>query len=415
MARNPLKDQLAVVGVGSTAYGRDLQRSELSLGLEAAIRAIEDAGLDKQEIDGICGTGMDPLAVGGAGFLTLQGALGIEKTTWQKNGWLGSCFVYAAEAVFSGLCDAALVVQAYTRGLGMSRSAARDPFRLRAAELDHSDLKVSGRGDFARRWIHSGEPYAAWMARYLHDYGADKDVFGRIAVNNRTHATRNPRATMRTPITLEDYHASRIIWEPMQLLDMDVPVDCGEALVITTAERARDLRHDPVYIHAMSLGGSRCGEYYDNSLPWTENALWVAAAGLWKAERAGPRRPRPLLPLRRLHHRHGGLHRGGGLLRARRGRRSAGLRLGRGAADPATRWPYPGHHQRRRPLPGPRRRLQLLYRGGAAAARWGRGAPGTGSQDGPALRRQQLLPRSGVGAAPGGLTPTPERPSSRSG
>src|SRR5437870_2607102 len=110
MARNPLKDKLAVVGIGSTPYGRDLQRSELSLGLEAAINAISDAGIDKQEIDGICATGMDPLAMGGAGFLTLQGALGIERTTWQKNGWLGSCFVYAAEAVFSGLCDVALVV-----------------------------------------------------------------------------------------------------------------------------------------------------------------------------------------------------------------------------------------------------------------------------------------------------------------
>src|SRR5262249_15009010 len=105
VARNPLQDSIAVVGVGSTPYRRDLGRSELSLALEEATRAIDDTGIDKQEVDGLCGTGMDPLAVGGAGFLTLQGALGIETTTWVKNGWLGSCFVYAAEAVFSGLCD----------------------------------------------------------------------------------------------------------------------------------------------------------------------------------------------------------------------------------------------------------------------------------------------------------------------
>ncbi|MCK9926399.1 thiolase family protein [Frankia sp. Mgl5] len=282
MARNPLKDTLAVVGVGSTPYGRDLKRTELSLALEAAVGAIEDAGIDRQEIDGVCGTGMDPLSMGGAGFLTLQGALGIEKTTWQKNGWLGSCFVYAAEAVFSGLCDTVLVVQAYTRRPEMSRSAASDPFRLRAAQLRAASHAPIGRDDFARRWLHSGEPYAAWMARYLHDYGATKDVFARIAVNNRTHATKNPNAAMRTPITMEDYHASRVIWEPMQMLDMDVPVDCAEALIITTAERARDLRHKPVYVHAMSLGGSRVGEYYDNSLGWTENALWTSLAGLWE-------------------------------------------------------------------------------------------------------------------------------------
>lgn len=282
MARNPLKDTLAVVGVGSTPYGRDLERTELSLALEAAITAISDAGIDRQDIDGICGNGTNPVATGGAGFLTLQGALGIEKTTWVKNGWLGSCFVYAAEAVFSGLCDTVLVVQAYTRGLTMSRSAANDPFRQRSAQLRAGGPGKPGRNDFARRWAHSGEPYAAWMTRYMHDYGASKDVFARIAVNNRTHASKNPRAVMRTPITMADYHASRKIWEPMQMLDMDFPVDCAEAVIITTAERARDLPHKPVYINAMSLGGSRIGEFYENSLGWTENSSWLALEGLWR-------------------------------------------------------------------------------------------------------------------------------------
>ena len=281
MARNPMRDKVAIVGVGSTAYGRDLKRTELSLGLEAAVKAIEDAGIDRQEIDGICGTGMTPLAMGGAGFLSLQGALGIEETTWVKNGWLGSCLVYAAEAVFSGLCDTALVVQAYTREINMSRSAANDPFRMRSAELGAAGSAIAGFGDFARRWIHSGEPYAAWMARYMRDFGATKDVFGRIAVNNRSHASRNPNAVMRTPITLEDYHASRTIWAPMQMFDMDVPVDCGEAVIITTAERAKDLAKTPVYIHAMSLGGSQVGEFYENTLGWTENSSWISLRGLW--------------------------------------------------------------------------------------------------------------------------------------
>jgi hypothetical protein len=83
------------------------------------------------------------------------------------------------------------------------------------------------------------------------------------------------------PLTLDEYHDSRMIWEPMQMLDMDVPVDCGEAVIITTAERARDLPRKPVYIHAMSLGGSRIGEFYENTLPWTENAFWIALEGLW--------------------------------------------------------------------------------------------------------------------------------------
>jgi acetyl-CoA acetyltransferase len=281
VARNPLKDTIAVVGVGSTPYGRDLQRSELSLGLEAAVRAIEDAGIDRQTIDGICGSGMTPLAMGGAGFLSLQGALGIPRATWVKNGWLGSAFVYAAEAVFSGLCDTALVVQTYMRGVGMSRAAAHDPFRRRAAQFSDVGGDTGG-GDFARRWLHSGEPYAGWMRRYMHDFGVTKDAFGLMAVNNRSHGARNPHAVMQKPITLEDYYNSRTIWDPMQMLDMDVPVDCGEAVIITTAERARDLSAKPVLIHAMSLGGSRVGEFYENTLGWTENAFWIALKGLWE-------------------------------------------------------------------------------------------------------------------------------------
>jgi acetyl-CoA acetyltransferase len=279
MARNPYKDQVAVVGVGSTPYGRDLGRSHLSLGLEAATKAIRDAGLDKQAIDGICGSGMAPLAQGGAGFLSLQGALGIERITWALNSWLGSAFVYAAQAVATGLCDTCLVVQTYQRDPGMSRSANADPFRRNLTKFGDVGGDIGG-SDFAKRWVHSGEPYAAWMRRYMDDFATDKSAFAYMAMNNRAHGARNPAAVMQNPITREDYENSRMIWEPMQMLDMDVPVDCAEAHVVTTAERARDLPHKPVYVHAMSLGGTRCGEFYENSLGWTENAHWVAAAGL---------------------------------------------------------------------------------------------------------------------------------------
>lgn len=277
MARNPIRDQIAVVGVGSTPYGRDLGRSHLSLGLEAALKAIEDAGIDRQEIDGICGSGSTVMEQGGSGFLSLQGGLGIETTSWVKNGWLGSCFVYAAEAVFAGTCDMALVVQTYTRDVTMSRTAAQDPFRMRAAEIAGlASGAPSDNWDFARRWMHSGEPYAAWMGRYMHDFNATKEVFARFAINNRSHAVHNPNAVMRQPLDFDQYLGSREVWAPMQVLDMDLPVDCGEALLITTAERARDLRRKPVYVHAMALAGTRVGEFYENSLPWTETALWVS-------------------------------------------------------------------------------------------------------------------------------------------
>ena len=279
MARNPLRGQVAVVGVGSTTYSRDAGKSYLGLGLEAAIAAIKDAGIDKSEIDGICGSGRDPFSVGEAPYLALQGGLGIETTTWVLNSWLGSCFVYAAQAVATGLCDTALIVQSYRRSADMSASAVADPFRQRAADLTGPGIWRNT--DLAQRWYHSGEPYAAWMARYMNDFSASKDVFGRIAVNNRSHAVRNPNAALRTPLTLEEYHESREVWAPMQMLDMDFPVDMGEALVLTTAERARDLPGKAVYIDAMSMGGTRIGEHYENGLGWGEFSPWKAMAGLW--------------------------------------------------------------------------------------------------------------------------------------
>jgi acetyl-CoA acetyltransferase len=280
VVRKSLQNQVAIVGVGSTPYARDLQRTHLSLGLEAATKALADAGVDRQEIDGICGSGATPLSMGGAGFLSLQGGLGIRRCTWTQNSWLGAALVYTVQAVYSGLCDTALCVQTYVREPGMSRAAARDPFRQRAARYADIGGDV-GRGDFAKRWLHSGEPYAAIMRRYCHDFGVGKDAFGLLAVNNRTQALGNPDAVNRTPMSLEDYHSSRMIWDPMQIADMDVPVDCAEAFVVTTAERAQQLNVKPVYVHAMSLGATRVGEFYENWLGWDDNAFTVCLSGLW--------------------------------------------------------------------------------------------------------------------------------------
>lgn len=275
-----IRGQVAVVGVGSTPYRQGRATTLLGLGLEAAIAAIEDAGIDKSEIDGICGSGGDVFAVGDASYLALQGALGIERTTWVLNSWLASCFVYAAEAVATGLCDTVLVVQARSGPVGATPSGTSDAFRTRSAQM--ARRAVWRNVDPAQRWYHSAEPYAAWMGRYLHDYGASKDVFGYVAINNRSHAVRNPNALYSTPLTWDEYHRSPDVWSPMQKLDMDVSVDVGEALVLTTAERARDLPKPPVYVDAMALGGSRVGEHYENGIGWSELAPSAAMRGLWR-------------------------------------------------------------------------------------------------------------------------------------
>jgi acetyl-CoA acetyltransferase len=100
----------------------------------------------------------------------------------------------------------------------------------------------------------SAEGYAAWASRYFFEYGATREVLGRIAINERTNALRNPLAVMKTPLTMDDYLSARMVREPLCLLDMDVPVDGADAFVVTTAERARDLPNRPVLIHAATNG-----------------------------------------------------------------------------------------------------------------------------------------------------------------
>ncbi len=88
----------------------------------------------------------------------------------------------------------------------------------------------------------------------MHEYGVPKEHFGYVAINDRTNAAANPAAAMRKPLTMDDYLSARMIRWPLCMLDMDVPVDGGDAFVVTTAERARDLPHPPVLVQAAALG-----------------------------------------------------------------------------------------------------------------------------------------------------------------
>ena len=153
--------------------------------------------------------------------------------------------VDAMNAVYSGSCDTVLVCSSMLRLPWNSRSAANDPFRSHF---------VTGGGGGIPETIRMAPAYTAWASRYMHEYGVGKEPFGRFAVNMRTNAAQNPIAAMRTPMTLDDYYAARMIRWPLSMLDMDVPVDGADALVLTTAERAKSLPHPAVLIHAATIG-----------------------------------------------------------------------------------------------------------------------------------------------------------------
>jgi acetyl-CoA acetyltransferase len=147
-------------------------------------------------------------------------------------------------AIASGSCDHVLVVFPFLRLPWASRQAANDPFRRHLQ---------TGMAAFPES-IANAAGYAAWAGRYLYEFGASRDTFARIAINQRTNAAQNPLAAIQTPLTMDDYYAARMIREPLCMLDMDFPVDGADAFVLTTTERARDLAQPPVLVHATATG-----------------------------------------------------------------------------------------------------------------------------------------------------------------
>jgi acetyl-CoA acetyltransferase len=243
---NPAKDRVAFASAATTGFGRDLgDVTPGSLALDACMAAIRDAGIPREEINGLVG----------ANPQFIQSALGIPHLTY----WNGpgipfvAAIANAMNAIATGAADVVLAYHSLYRSPMFSRAAARDPFRASTFGLGGMPAGMADDG-FGPDSVAGAVGYTAWASRYLHEYGSGRETFGYIAVNDRSNAARNPAAVLREPITMDDYLGARMIRSPLCLLDMDVPVDGADAFVLTTAERARDLALPPVLIHACTQG-----------------------------------------------------------------------------------------------------------------------------------------------------------------
>jgi acetyl-CoA acetyltransferase len=106
-----------------------------------------------------------------------------------------------------------------------------------------------------------GAQVAMMWQRYQHDYGAPREALAHLAINNRSNAALNPSAVMRDPLTMEDYERARYICEPLKLFDYCLINDGAVCIIVTTAERARDLKKPPVYISAAAMAGDVSDQY----------------------------------------------------------------------------------------------------------------------------------------------------------
>jgi acetyl-CoA acetyltransferase len=244
-----LKDKAAIVGVGHTEYSRDSGRSEMSLAVEAIRNAVADAGLRPSDIDGIAKYSMD-----NNDHAHLAANLGIKAlrffadAPWGGGGGPVGSVLLGAMAVATGMAHCVVAFRA------MNERSGRGTNRFGLAQV-----RAGAPG--ARAYVEPfglfspAQAVALSARRHMHLYGTKSEHFGAIAVACRAHAQTNPNAVMRgRPLTIEDHQASRMIADPLHLHDCCLETDGGAAVVITSAERARDLKQKPAYIMAGAFG-----------------------------------------------------------------------------------------------------------------------------------------------------------------
>jgi acetyl-CoA acetyltransferase len=233
----------SIVGLGVTPMGKIYGRRAVDFAAEAIALALDDAGLQKNDIDGLLinaniPNDMDPRS---------QMALGFENLTLINvmNGYgstAGAMMQYACMAIREGLVRTVVLVYADapltpTRGAGQSYSGPhRFPLNGMAGLKAHY-------GDFG-----ANLGYAMAAQRHMHLYGTSEDHFGIIAVGQRKWAQMSPWAQMKMPMTMDDHHNSRWIAEPLRLLDCCLVSNGAVAVIVTSSERARDLKQPPVHV-----------------------------------------------------------------------------------------------------------------------------------------------------------------------
>ncbi|AEM88419.1 lipid-transfer protein [Streptomyces violaceusniger] len=280
-----LGGRAAVVGIGATEFSKDSGRSELKLAVEAVQAALDDAGLTPADVDGLVTFTMDT-----SPEITVAQACGIGDLTFFSRVHYGggaACATVqqAALAVATGVAEVVVCYRAFNERSG----------RRFGSGVQHREPSAEGA---ALGW---SLPFglltpASWVAmaaqRYLYAYGLTPEVFGHVAVTDRRHAATNPAAYFHgKPITLADHAASRWIVEPLRLLDCCQETDGGQALVVTSVERARDLPRPPAVITAAAQGAGRGQEqmtsFYRDDLAGLPE-MGVVARQLWRGSGLTP-------------------------------------------------------------------------------------------------------------------------------
>ena len=238
-------NQTAIAGYGATEFSKNSGRSELQLAIEATLAALEDAGIDPAEVDGMSTYTID----NNSEQEVFRGIGGRDLKFFSRTGGGGGAacapFLQAALAISSGVAEVVVCYRAMNE-----RSEYRFGAPLHALPPTSDNVVFSYHG--AQGLMTPAAMIAMMMRRYMHESGATTEDFATYSIAARRYAATNPKAFFYgKPITREDYHASRMIADPLRLLDCCQESDGAVAVVITSAERAKSLRQKPVLIRAI--------------------------------------------------------------------------------------------------------------------------------------------------------------------
>jgi acetyl-CoA acetyltransferase len=276
-----LRDVCAIVGAGNSRLGRVPGTSSLDLLVEAMRNAIAESGLKVSDIDGIVCRGPDDVY---SHHQQIGARLGINVrfSTSLDNGGASQILAVAiaSMAIKAGL--ASTVICGYGRD-SWSRTHSSEEARVANQTTPESQLPQ----EFAPEYGYFGAvaAHAFGATRHMHLYGTTRDQFGDIAVAFREHALRNPEAQMKKPLSKQQYHEAHQVVAPFGLFDCSLRSDGAGAVIVTSRERARDLKQPPVLIKGFGSFNNLKGWFADDNMVVTaakksgETAYGMAGLG----------------------------------------------------------------------------------------------------------------------------------------
>jgi acetyl-CoA acetyltransferase len=235
-----LKNKVAIVGVGESDIGKVPHLSGLGLNVQASKRALDDAGLKPADIDGLLTaySFTEPYTMLGSSLCEYMGLRPRMCTSMVAGGASpGIMLRHAAQAIATGTAETVLVCAGENRVTGLGREAAI------------AVLTNVGHPQFEKPYGGSIPGFYAMVARrHMYEHGTTREQMASVAVNTRAHALLHPAAQMKKPLTIEEVLASKPIADPLRMLDCCIISDAAGAFVVTSAERALDLKQKPAYL-----------------------------------------------------------------------------------------------------------------------------------------------------------------------